>query len=87
MSRCAGDPFQFVVPCKWQNDLAKVVLEIQSETSKSCSDAAPCSIRGLLQEMEEEGMIDTTLHHHSVQRPDDMESSAGTLGKFMQFIY
>lgn len=61
------------------NDTTKVVLEVQSETSKRCDDAKPCSIRDLIHEMEEEGIVDTTLHHHSCERPEDLESGSGPL--------
>lgn len=74
-----GDPFQYVIPAKWSNDMSKVVLEIQSETSKQCTDSSPCSLRDLIRELEEEGIVDVKLHGHSCERPSDVDSSSGLL--------
>lgn len=55
---------------------------MQSETSKQCTDAAPCSLRDLVHELEDEGMIDTTLHGHTLERPA-VEAGDGTLQKLL----
>ena len=52
-----------------------VVLEIQSENSKSTADAEPCTLRELLHELEENGVVDVSLHAHSVERPGTSEDS------------
>lgn len=64
-----GDPLACTIPCKWTTDTFNVVLEIQSENSKATSDAEPCSLRDLLHELEENNIIDVSLHSHTVERP------------------
>lgn len=49
-----------MIHCRWTSQSAKVVLEVQSENSKACSDAEPCAIGDLLREMEEEGITDVS---------------------------
>ena len=46
-----------------------MVLEIASESSKSSTDAEPCTLRNLMIELEEEGQVDMTLHGHKCERP------------------
>ena len=58
-----------MIQCRWTSQSAKVVLEVQSENSKACSDAEPCAIGDLLREMEEEGITDVKVHGHSCARP------------------
>ena len=57
------------VPAKWTSDQCRVVLELPSETSKATQDAAPCTIRQLLIEFEESGIVDVCLHQHTCERP------------------
>ena len=70
-----GDPLACTIPCKWNNDTFSVVLEIQSESSKATSDAEPCSLRDLLHELEENNIIDVSLHSHTVERPGPSEET------------
>ena len=70
-----GDPLAHTVQCKWTNDQFMVVLEIQSENSKSTNDAEPCTFRELLHELEENGVVDVSLHAHSVERPGPSEET------------
>lgn len=57
------------VPAKWTSDQCRVVLELPSESSKATQDAAPCTIRQLLIEFEESGIVDVCLHQHTCERP------------------
>ena len=64
-----------VIVARWNSDSTPVVLEVQSTTSKSCTDSEPIPLRQLLHEFEEEGLVDTTLHGHELRRPDDVDPS------------
>lgn len=66
----AGDPMATIIPAKWETDVSPVVLEIQSETSKATHDSEPASLREVLQQLEEEGIVDTSLHCHECERPE-----------------
>lgn len=72
-----GDPLAYTIPCRWGSDQEIVVLEVGSESSKATSDAAPCSIRSLLHEMEETNIIDTKLHAHDCDRPGPQDVTPG----------
>ena len=64
-----------------------VVLEIASESSKSTADAEPCTLRELLHELEESGVVDVSLHAHTVERPGPSEetgSGASTVNILMK---
>ena len=65
----------FTMPCKWLSDQETIVLEMSSESSKSTSDAAPCTIRALLHELEETNIVDTGLHAHTCERPGPQEET------------
>ncbi|CAJ1344537.1 unnamed protein product [Effrenium voratum] len=65
--RCAGE-LDRIATCSWKSDAAQVVLEVQEENSKSTSDAEKCSLRELLHDLEEEGVLDTTINSHTVER-------------------
>ena len=54
---------------KWTSDQCRVVLELPSESSKATQDAAPCTIRQLLIEFEESGIVEVCLHQHTCDRP------------------
>ena len=84
----AGDAaFAYTIPCKWTSDQNKVILEIQSETSKACQDSEPTTIQSLLHGMEEEGVVDCGLNGHTCARPDsatDRPSTTQTLCRMNQ---
>lgn len=75
----AGDALRHVIPARWENDTCKVILDMQSETSKQCTDAEACTIRSLVHELEEEGLVDTSLHGHSLERPTSTADDNGAL--------
>ena len=54
-----------------------MVLEITPETGKTTTDNEMTNLRGLLQDMEEEGLVDTKLKDHNLERPG---ASAGHEG-------
>lgn len=74
----AGDPLAHVIEAKWTRDTESVVLEIQNENSKATTDASPCTLRSLLHEFEEQGMVDVGLLGHRCGRPD-VEDGSGDL--------
>lgn len=45
-----------------------MVLEVQSDSSKAVQDSELCPLRSMVEEMEEEGLVDTTLMGHSMDR-------------------
>lgn len=51
------------------NDQARMVLEIAPESGKTTTDSEPCTLRSLLHEMEEEGIVDVGVKGHSCERP------------------
>ena len=61
------------------------MLEVQSETSKSTSDSDLCSLRQLLHEFEEEGVVDTTIHNHTCERPG--ASADESTGLFLKCLW
>lgn len=82
MSLWSGSALAFTIPCRWTSDQAKVVLEIPSESSKSSTDAEPCTLRSLMIELEEEGHVDMGLHKHKCDRPP----AAGDEGREVEMI-
>lgn len=74
-----GDPLENVVPFKFNTDTMLFILEVQSESSKATSDSELCTMRKLLQEMEEEGIVDTSLMGHSVERPGTQADGKGVV--------
>ena len=49
-------------------DSEPAVLEIQEQGSKSMKDTPPSTFKCLLEEMEEAGIVDTTLCCHEIRR-------------------
>eukprot|EP00435_Cladocopium_sp_Y103_P022451 s810_g5.t1 len=74
-SEKSRDPLAHTIQCRWVSDNERVVLEMASESSKSTSDASPCSIRSLLHELEEANVVDTGIHCHECQRPGAQDAS------------
>lgn len=58
-----------VCECRWTSDQVSVVLEVQAENSRATSDSEPCSLGQLLRELENEGLVDVTVHGHHLERP------------------
>ena len=58
-----------MVAFRIDTDLAPVVLEIPEEGSKATQDCERCSLRQLLNELEDEGLTDATLNGHKLVRP------------------
>lgn len=52
------------------------ILEIQAENSKSMKDSAPSTVRSLLIEFEEAGIVDATINSHEVVRLSPMAEGA-----------
>ena len=78
----AGDAMSNIIVAKWQSDQVLMVLEVQSSTSKACSDTEAAPLRQLLREFEEEGIIDTSIHGHECYRPDESEAGTGVLATY-----
>ncbi|CAK9070498.1 unnamed protein product, partial [Durusdinium trenchii] len=55
--------------CKWHDDTVPVIFEVQEADKKGCVDSEQCSLRKLLQEMEDEGWTDVTVNSHDLTRP------------------
>ena len=70
-----------MITCKWTNDLDEVVLEIQEKDKRATTDAAICTWRDLLQEMEETGTVDFTVNSHELNKPSAVKSSEGYLAQ------
>lgn len=75
----AGDALSNIIVAKWHSDQVLMVLEVQSSTSKACSDTEAAPLRQLLREFEEEGIIDTSIHGHDCYRPEESEAGTGVL--------
>ena len=69
MSYLTGDVWSNLIEFRTTNDAMKVVLEIAPESGKTTTDSEPCTLRNLLHEMEETGMVDVKLKGHSCDRP------------------
>ena len=54
-------------PVKWASDLQQVVLEVPD--GKSTADSERCSIRQLLHELEDAGIVDPSINSHEVHAP------------------
>ena len=59
-----------------KSDKEMCILEIQAEKSKSMKDSAPSTVRSLLIEFEEAGIVDATINSHEVVRLSPMAEGA-----------
>ena len=64
----AGNIWAYLCQFRLVNDL-EMVLEIAPESGKTTSDSEVTTLRGLLHEMEEKGLVDTKVKEHSLDRP------------------
>ena len=78
---CLPDELSRMITCKWSSDLDEVVLEIQEKDKRATTDAAICTWRDLLQEMEETGTVDFTVNSHELKKPSAVKSSDGYLAQ------
>lgn len=62
----AGGTLDYGCNCEWRSDSDIVVLEIQSEGSKSWKDSQPSTLKSLMAEMQDAGITDTTLCMHTM---------------------
>ncbi|CAK9050332.1 unnamed protein product [Durusdinium trenchii] len=72
-----GDALATTIPFKVTTDTPHMILEVQSETSKATSDSELCPLRKLFQEMEDEGIVDTSIMGHSCARAGTQDQTAG----------
>lgn len=59
------------------NDTIPVILEVESESSKATVDSEVCSLRQLLMELENEGIVDCSVNGHALVRPAATDSDVG----------
>ena len=71
------------VPAKWTSDQCRFLLELPNESSKATQDAAPCTIRQLMIEFEESGIVDVCLHQHTCERPGADVSTGWYIGGYI----
>lgn len=72
-----GDALATTIPFKVTTDTPHMILEVQSETSKATSDSELCPLRKLFEEMEDEGIVDTSIMGHSCARAGTQDQTAG----------
>lgn len=71
----AGDIWATMTEFRVTSDVFPVVLEIAPESGKTTSDSEPCSLRNLLHEFEEEGIVDVKIQNHTLEQPGADEGS------------
>ncbi|CAL1174193.1 unnamed protein product [Cladocopium goreaui] len=77
----AGGTLENTCNFELRTDLETAILEISAEGSKTMKDAEPTSLRALLQELEESGIVDATVCCHQVSRVSptlDSDETEGT---------
>jgi len=76
----AGGTLENTCNFELRTDLETAILEISAEGSKTMKDAEPTSLRALLQELEESGIVDATVCCHQVSRVSPTLDSDETEG-------
>ena len=75
---CAGGTLDNTCSFELRSDQDTVVLEIQAEGTKTMKDSDPTSLKALLMQMEEAGIVDCTVCCHEVTAISPMEGGHWT---------